>query len=37
MERRMKMAGANSNILARNNVKVLAGDGRVLLYAHGFG
>jgi sigma-B regulation protein RsbQ len=25
------------NILARNNVKVLAGDGPVLLYAHGFG
>ena len=26
-----------SNVLARNNVKVLAGDGPVLLYAHGFG
>ena len=25
------------NILARNNVKVLGGDGPVLLYAHGFG
>jgi sigma-B regulation protein RsbQ len=25
------------DILARNNVKVLAGDGSVLLYAHGFG
>ena len=25
------------NILARNNVNVLAGDGPVLLYAHGFG
>jgi sigma-B regulation protein RsbQ len=29
--------GANSNILVRNNVKVLEGDGPVLLYAHGFG
>ena len=27
----------NPDILARNNVKVLAGDGPVLLYAHGFG
>lgn len=26
-----------SNVLARNNVKVLAGDGPVVLYAHGFG
>lgn len=25
------------NVLARNNVKVLAGDGPVVLYAHGFG
>lgn len=29
--------GANSDILVRNNVKVLEGDGPVLLYAHGFG
>lgn len=27
----------NANILLRNNVKVLGGDGPVLLYAHGFG
>ncbi len=27
----------NSNVLIRNNVKVLEGDGPVLLYAHGFG
>ncbi|NVO07246.1 MAG: alpha/beta hydrolase [Rhodoferax sp.] len=27
----------NANILVRNNVKVLDGDGPVLLYAHGFG
>ncbi len=33
----MNQPGANSNILVRNNVKVLEGDGPVLLYAHGFG
>ncbi len=33
----MKIDGVSSNILARNNVNVLASDGPVLLYAHGFG
>ena len=27
----------NKKILARNNVKIIDGDGPVLLYAHGFG
>ena len=33
----MKKVPQNANILARNNIKVLEGDGPVLLYAHGFG
>lgn len=33
----MKTNSTISNILVRNNVKVLEGDGPVLLYAHGFG
>ena len=33
----MNTKSKNLNILARNNVNVLAGDGPVLLYAHGFG
>lgn len=37
MESCMPQKEKISTVLARNNVKVLAGDGPVLLYAHGFG
>ncbi len=33
----MNKDAKNANILVRNNVKVLEGDGPVVLYAHGFG
>lgn len=33
----MNKNSSSSNVLVRNNVKVLKGDGPVLLYAHGFG
>lgn len=33
----MGKKGHTSDVLVRNNVKVLEGDGSVLLYAHGFG
>jgi sigma-B regulation protein RsbQ len=37
LETRVNKDANSANILVRNNVKVLDGDGPVLLYAHGFG
>lgn len=37
LETRVNTDTRNASILVRNNVKVLDGDGPVLLYAHGFG
>jgi len=37
LETRVNKNSKTPNVIARNNVKVLAGEGPVLLYAHGFG